>query len=110
LRIDGEGTEHFRNFCNVRRILSKYPRAADGGYPYLRPVVLSHTPETLAAVAVFDSIRQHLADAYLAEAREDMPGANTGITDARTAMGLLQATAEALAQRGLGIPFLDPRS
>jgi hypothetical protein len=110
LRIDGEGTEHYRNFCNVRRILSKYPRAADGGYPYLRPVVVSHTPETRAAVAVFDSIRQHLADAYLAEAREDMPGANAGITDARTAMGLLQAAAEQLAQRGFGIPFLDPRS
>jgi hypothetical protein len=110
LRIDGEGTEHFRNFGNVKRILSKYPQAEDGGYPYLRPVELARTPETLAAVAVFDSIRQRLAEAYAAEAKEDMQGANAGITDARTAMELLQATAEALAQRGLGIPFLDPRS
>jgi hypothetical protein len=110
LRIDGEGTEHFRNFCNAKRILGKYPQGADGGYPYLRPVVLSRTPETLAAQAMFDGIRQHLADAYLAEAKEDMQGANAGITDARAAMGLLQTTAEALAQRGFGIPFLDPRS
>jgi hypothetical protein len=110
LRIDGEGTEHFRNFCNAKRILGKYPQGADGGYPYLRPVVLSRTPETLAAQAMFDGIRQHLADAYTAEAQEDMQGANAGITDARAAMGLLQTTAEELAQSGLGIPFLDPRS
>jgi hypothetical protein len=110
LRIDGEGTEHFRNFCNIKRILGKYPQGADGGYAYLRPVVLSRTPETLAAQAMFDGIRRHLADAYLAEAKEDMQGANAGITDARAAMGLLQTTAEALAQRGFGIPFLDPRS
>jgi hypothetical protein len=110
LRIDGEGTEHFRNFLNVKRILSKYPKGKDGGYPYLRPVVLSRTPETRAALAVFDRIRRHLADGYLAEAKEDMEGANAGITAARAAMGQLQATAEELAQRGLGIPFLDPRS
>jgi hypothetical protein len=110
LRIDGEGTEHFRNFCNVKRILGKYPQGKDGGYPYLRPVVVSRTPKTLAALATFDSIREHLADAYAAEAKEDMQGANTGITDARAAMVLLQTAAEALAQQGFGIPFLDPRS
>jgi hypothetical protein len=109
LRIDGEGTEHFRNFLNVKRILSKYPQARDGSYPYLRPVVPSRTPDTLAAVAVFDTIRQCLSDGYAAEAREDMQAADAGITAARTAMGLLQASAEALAPRGLGIPFLDPR-
>jgi hypothetical protein len=110
LRIDGEGTEHFRNFGNVKRILGKYPRAEDGGYPYLRPVVPSHTPETHAAVAIFDSIRQHLGDAYAAEAREDMLAAETGIAAARASMERLQASAEALASQGLGIPFLDPRS
>lgn len=110
LRIDGEGTEHFRNFGNVKRILSKYPRAEDGGYPYLRPVVPSRTPETRAALALFDGLRQHLGGAYAAEAREDMPAAEAGIADARAAMVLLQTSAEELASRGLGIPFLDPRS
>jgi Ferritin-like len=110
LRIDGEGTEHFRNFCNIKRILSKYPQAEDGSYPYLRPVVPSHTPETRTAVAMFDTLRRHLGDAYAAEARQDMAAAEAGISDARAAMMRLQASAEQLASCGLGIPFLDPRS
>jgi hypothetical protein len=110
LRIDGEGTEHFRNFGNVKRILSKYPRAEDGGYPYLLPVVVSRTPDTHAALALFDVLRQRLGEAYAAEAREDMPAAEAGIADARAAMMVLQTSAEELASRGLGIPFLDPRS
>jgi Ferritin-like len=110
LRIDGEGTEHFRNFCNVKRILDKYPRAKDGGYPYLRPVMPSRTAETDAALALFDTLRQRLGDAYAAEAKQDMQAAETGIADARAAMQLLQTRAEDLASRGLGIPFLDPRS
>ncbi|MDH2380872.1 ferritin-like domain-containing protein [Bradyrhizobium sp. CER78] len=110
LRIDGEGGEHYRNFCNVQRILSKYPRDAHGEYPYLRSVTPQSTPETRAALAEFDAIRRYLASAYNAEARGDMPGADKGITDARAAMVRLQASAEQLAQQGLGIPFLDPRS
>jgi hypothetical protein len=110
LRIDGEGGDHYRNFCNVQRILSKYPPDAHGGYPYLRPVTPQETPETRRALAEFDAIRKHLAEAYVAEARDDMPGAENGIAAARATMVRLQALAEALAQRGLGIPFLAPRS
>lgn len=110
LRIDGEGSEHYRNFCNVQRILSKYPKGVDGLYPYLRSVTPKITPETRAALAEFDAIRQYLANAYTAEARDDMAGANSSITDARAAMVRLQASAEELARQGLGIPFLDPRS
>jgi hypothetical protein len=110
LRIDGEGTEHFRNFGNVKRILSKYPQAEDGGYPYLRPVVVSRTAETHVALSLFDVLRQRLGEAYAAEAKEDMPAAEAGIADARAAMVVLQTSAEDLASRGFGIPFLDPRS
>lgn len=105
-RIDGEGIDHYASFCNTQRILAGY-RDDAGDYPYLRPITEGTNGDAMNAVALFDTVRSRIAEAYAAEAvaQPNYPVVQARIKAARDTMLVLQAAAEALAKDGYGVPF-----
>lgn len=105
IRIDTDGDIHYDRLRYLRQVLNRYPRDADGGYPYLRPLEPGSPSQTSDALASYRRITEHLGTAYRAEAGGDYAVAQANIDAARSEMDQLRNTAEALAQNGIGIPF-----
>ena len=106
VKIDGEGVDHYERFANIRRILDSYGKS-DGKYPYLRGIREEDNTETRAVLAIFDAIRENVANAYRAEAGGKGSEAQTHIAEARELMMQFRGKAELLArERRWGIPLL----
>jgi hypothetical protein len=103
MRIDGEGADHYQRFLNVQRILRAYGGEA-GNYPYLRKLTLGRRdqPECQPAVALFEKLRNEIVLAYSDETDQEKH-----IKAARATMMSFRDEADALARRGIGMPFWD---
>jgi hypothetical protein len=107
-RIDGEGTDHYERFLSAQRILRAYD-GKPGNYPYLRSLQQGRRdqPECRRAVALLDELLEQIRQAYTLEARKHLKDAQTHIDAARRTMLTFRDEAEALAERGIGVPFWD---
>jgi hypothetical protein len=108
VRVDSDGLNHFQRFSDLQKALTAYPDAGDTS-PYLRsPLRKAKPDEAREALGLRDRILEAIRKGYVAEAKDDAPGAEKAIVDARGAMGRLIQVADALARdRGLGVPFFD---
>jgi hypothetical protein len=107
-RIDGEGTDHYERFLNVQRVLKGYG-GEPGNYPYLRPVTPGRPDqaECKAALALLVRLLEQIKLGYSCEADKNLKLAQTHIGVAREMMLAFRDEAEALAARGIGVPFWD---
>jgi hypothetical protein len=105
VKIDTDGTQHWERFREMHRVLSTYRQARP--LPYLREVTLGTREQTANALAAYASLQAALAQAYRHEAAHRFAEAQAAITEARQTMDLLNREAEALAARGIGIPFFE---
>lgn len=103
VKIDTDGTQHWERFREMHRVLSAYRHARP--LPYLREVKLGTQEQTKGALAFYESLRASLAGAYRHEAAGRFAEAQAAITTARHTMDQLNREAEALAARGIGVPF-----
>lgn len=105
VRIDSDGLQHYQRFRTVASTLSRY---AKDPRLYLRPIVLADARDAslMPALDLLDRIVKATEKGYEAEFRDDMPGAEAAILEAREAMRAFQIEAERLARdEGKGIPF-----
>lgn len=104
VRIDTDGDEHFLRFRQMKEVLAKY-EAGDGPPAYLRPVQVGSETQAKAALALFHSVTSGLANAYENEAQNRFAEAQEYIEQVRETMKHLRVAGEALAAKGIGIPF-----
>lgn len=104
VRIDSDGLQHFQKFRDALSVLSRYRNKPE---LFLRPVILAGPGDKSVerALQLLAGIVAATLDGYRAEAADDMPAAEASLLRARGAMRDFQAEAEALARRGIGIPF-----
>ena len=106
VKIDSDGMLHYERFREMRRILNTY-RGAGAPWPYLRDIRLGTPDETKVALDAYRSLLAALHDAYVNEAAQRFDAAQVAIASARKTMDVLNREAEALAGRGIGVPFFD---
>ena len=102
--IDYDGLDHFNRFTEMKQTLLAY-RGAGAPLPYLRPVKPGTKVQARDALASVRALLAALNDAYLAQWRREPEAAQAAINLSRTVMDQLRLQAEALAQRGIGVPF-----
>jgi len=103
VRIDSDGLQHYRRFCEILDILGFY--AAEPPI-WLRPLRLATPDEAAAALGHMRRMADALAEGYRAERDGDMARARASLLASREAMRALRDEAEAMARdRGLGVPF-----
>jgi hypothetical protein len=102
LRIANEGAQHERSFRDLKRVFSDYDEN-----DYLRPLndAAPTASEMQPVVAALKRIVTPLTTAY--RDRDDFARVGRDIVSARAAMNDLLDIGEALAARGIGIPFFD---
>jgi hypothetical protein len=98
-RIIADGMEHFSRFREVELVLKKYSNSQT----YLRNITPASTSDASgkAAVDLYHEILSQLETAYATGDMEDA----SHIAEARSLMFELNAKAEDLAARGVGVPF-----
>lgn len=106
VRIATEGMDHFSKFLDIKKVLKKY-KSAGTNYPYLRNIQVGTVAETATALGYYKTILLETREAYLCLSNSNFDGANHHISRARSAMQSLNGEAEALAKKGIGVPFLD---
>lgn len=104
VKIDSDGLDHFNRFTEMKQTLLAY-RGAGAPLPYLRPVKPGTKVQARDALASVRALLAALNDAYLAQWRREPEAAQAAINLSRTVMDQLRLQAEALAQRGIGVPF-----
>ncbi len=103
VRIDTDGNEHYERFREVRRILARYP---DGdGAPYRRPFRIGTPSECRDALNAYQAVLADLGKAYADEAKGESHKGQDDIALARVIMAKLQTGADALARKGIAIPY-----
>ena len=103
VRIDTDGNEHYERFREVRRIMARYP---DGdGAPYRRPFRIGTPNECRDALAAYKAVLADLVKAYTDEAKGESHKGQDEIAQARAVMAKLQTEADALARKGIAIPW-----
>ncbi len=105
-RVATDGTEHFTRFKDIKRLLGTY-RDASPANPYLRQVSLGSKKEAQKALALYESILSSLTRGYAVSVKGRPVASGKPLADARQVMLDLYDAAEALARRGIGIPFFD---
>jgi hypothetical protein len=106
VKIDSDGMQHYERFREMRRTLQAY-RGAAKPWPYLRDIRLGTPEETKAALDLYVELLGQLREGYVCEAQRDFAAAQQAIGAARQTMDRLNRECEALAARGLGVPFFD---
>jgi hypothetical protein len=99
-RIANEGVEHFSRFRDIQAVMRQY-----SGTPWLRAVTPGDpaSPPVAAALAQYAKIVSELTEAYKTGSVAD----RVHITQARLAMTALNDMAEALAAKGIGVPYFS---
>lgn len=103
-RVDTDGIEHFANFHYAKRILRGYAGALPD-YPYLRTVEPGPADQAEPALAIYRQIVAGLTEAFRYFGNSDFQAAGRDVDKAREAMRELDRTADALAAKGIGVPF-----
>jgi hypothetical protein len=103
-RIVKDGMDHFSRFRDIQGVLSTTYGDSDPP-PWLRPIRLGSEGETRQALDLFEQIRSNLRLAYADEAQGAHDRSSPHITAARDEMNRLLELGEALAAKGIGIPF-----
>lgn len=105
IRIDTDGNEHFQRFQEVQRIIEMYPDGDDA--PYRRSFRIGSHEECAEALDAYHALLTSLSSAYQDEADGHGHEGQESIDGARVAMTLLREKADALARKGIAIPFWD---
>jgi len=105
VKIDSDGLRHWERFREMKRTLGVYAQADP--LPYLRPVRKGTVKETASALELYEALQAELYSAYSQEAQRNFAAAQQAIGRARGLMDRLNREAEALAARGIGVPFFD---
>jgi len=100
-RIVNDGVEHFARFRDIRSMLRVYGKQQ----PYLRPIQLGTRAQASAALQAFDDIKRNLTEAYRELAQGNFAPAAPSLAAGRAAMEALLQEGDALASKGIGIPF-----
>ena len=97
-RVVNEGQEHFVRFRDIDSVMRQYD-----GTPWLRDVQPGDPadPSVQQALALYQELVENLQRAYATGSVTD----RQHIIAARTAMTSLQTLSEALAARGIGVPY-----
>ncbi|QOZ27791.1 ferritin-like domain-containing protein [Bradyrhizobium sp. CCBAU 51753] len=103
-RIDSDGIDHYSKFCEVEVALKTY-RRANPALPYLRKVEVGTPNEAKDALKVYHDILRLLGNGYTDYARDQLEEGAPFVMAARAKMNELLTVGEALALRGIGIPF-----
>ena len=103
-RVAADGVQHFSRFSDIKKTLRTY-KGATPANPYLRTIAVGTPEQTKAALDLFETIRARLAVGYSLEARGQPVASGKPVGEARQVMLELNAIAEDLARRGIGIPF-----
>ena len=106
VKIDSDGMQHYERFREMRRTLSTY-RGAGAPWPYLRDIRLGTPEETKPALDLYGELLGQLREGYLCESCAKYGDAQQAIGAARRTMDRLNRECEALAVRGLGVPFFS---
>ncbi len=104
VRIDTDGDEHFLRFSQMKDVLAKYDTGEDTP-AYLRPIEVGTEAQAKTALYLYAKVRDGLASAYTLEARGKFEDSQAYIQQVRDDMKLFRVEGEALAAKGIGIPF-----
>ena len=104
VRIDTDGDEHYLRFRQMKEVLAKY-ETKEGTPAYLRPIQVGSEAQAKDALALFHSVTTGLSSAYEHEAQNHFAEAQAFIQQVRDTMKSLRISGEALAEKGIGIPF-----
>ncbi len=107
VRIDTDGVHHFERFRDLRRTLTAYDNGGTAPLPYLREVRVGTCEEARVALDSLAGLVAALRQAYTAEAAQQFSQAQVAIDVSRKAMDVFRTEAEALARRGIGVPFFS---
>jgi hypothetical protein len=97
-RIIAEGMQHYTRFRSIYLVLKGY---TDQMPPYLRPIQVASKQEGAKALSLYQDILNLLTKGYTTGDAEE----SSYVTQARSVMFQLNDEAEALAAKGLGVPF-----
>jgi len=101
-QIAADGMDHYSRFCEIQLILKPYDaKAGKSPPPYLRPIKPASSEEAKTAIDLYTGILGDLEAAYKLGDMEEA----SSILDARKKMTELETAANALASKGLGVPF-----
>jgi hypothetical protein len=101
-QIVADGMEHYSRFREIRVALTPFfPKRAGQQPAYLRPLALASARDARTALGLYQGILDGLAAAYR---QGDMEDAGN-IVQARGKMIALEAEANTLAAKNLGVPF-----
>ncbi len=104
VRIDTDGDEHFLRFSQMKDVLAKYDRG-EGTPAYLRQIEVGTEEEARTALELYAKVKDGLANAYTLEADGKFEDSQAYIQQVRDDMKLFRVEGEALAAKGIGIPF-----
>ncbi|WP_170340123.1 ferritin-like domain-containing protein [Ruegeria arenilitoris] len=104
VRIDTDGDEHFLRFRQMKDVLAKY-QTGRGTPAYLRPIQVGSETQAKEALDLFRRITDGLEQAYQNEAQNRFTEAQKYIQQVRDTMKSFRVAGEALAEKGVGIPF-----
>lgn len=105
VRIDTDGVSHFERFRELHRSFSAYDTRGAAPLPYLRELKPGTEAEAAPALEPLRELLAALAEAYTQEAAGQMAAAQKAIGRSRALMDRFHRAAEALARRGIGVPF-----
>ncbi|HTN87474.1 MAG TPA: ferritin-like domain-containing protein, partial [Sorangium sp.] len=102
-RIVTDGEEHYSRFRRVQQTLNRYGKYT----PYLRDIELGSPadPNVATALAIYAKIKSSLRAAYESGDLEQA----ADVVRARELMHKLDEAAEALARKGVGVPFFPQK-
>jgi hypothetical protein len=98
-RVIAEGMQHFSRFREIRLVLGGYRKDIP---PYLRPIKRAREDEAEHALDLYEQIKNLLRSGYVKGDAEEA----RYVAQASELMFKLDEAAEALAARGLGVPFI----
>ncbi len=104
VRIDTDGDEHFLRFSQMKDVLAKYD-TGEGTPAYLRQIEVGTEEEARTALELYAKVKDGLANAYTLEADGKFEDSQAYIQQVRDDMKLFRVEGEALAAKGIGIPF-----
>ncbi len=104
VRIDTDGDEHFLRFSQMKDVLAKYD-TGEGTPAYLRQIEVGTEEEARTALELYAKVKDGLANAYTLEVDGKFEDSQAYIQQVRDDMKLFRVEGEALAAKGIGIPF-----
>ncbi len=106
VRIDTDGVDHFSRLQEAARTFGRYD-VPDMPAPYLRDLRLGTVEETRDALEFYGGILEGVRQGFASVHAGRYSAAEQDQICARDLMTKLQAEAESLARRGIGVPYYE---